>query len=102
MDVQVIGFDQLKKDYPSCKDFVVIYADIAAGQHADYADFYVHDGYLFKESLLCLPKTSLREQVILELHAGGAAGHFGLDKTIYMAESRFYWPSLKRDVAKIV
>jgi hypothetical protein len=40
--------------------------------------------------------------VIWELHAGGAAGHFWRDKTIAMVGDRFYWPSLKRDVAKAV
>jgi hypothetical protein len=38
----------------------------------------------------------------MELHSGGAAGHFGRDKTIAMVEDRFYWPSIKRDVAKTV
>ncbi|XP_057983708.1 uncharacterized protein LOC131168360 [Malania oleifera] len=32
----------------------------------------------------------------------GAAGHFGRDKTIAMVEDRFFWPSLKRDIAKVV
>jgi hypothetical protein len=30
------------------------------------------------------------------------AGHFGRDKTIEEVERQFYWPSLKKDVAKIV
>jgi hypothetical protein len=39
---------------------------------------------------------------VWELHAGGLAGHFGLDKTIEEVERQFYWPGLKRDVAKII
>ena len=49
-----------------------------------------------------MPNTSLREEVIQELHSGGAAGQFGRDKTIAMVEDRYYWPRLKRDVAKVV
>ena len=40
--------------------------------------------------------------MIWELHSGGAAGHFGRDKTIAMIEHRFYCPSLKRNEAKNV
>ena len=36
------------------------------------------------------------------MHAGGLAGHFGRDKTIAFVEDRFYWLSLKKDVARIV
>ena len=37
-----------------------------------------------------------------EIHAGGLAGHFGQNKTIEAVKHHFYWPSLKKDVAKIV
>ena len=36
------------------------------------------------------------------MHVGGLAGHFGNDKSIEAVEYRFYWPSLKHDVAKHV
>ena len=36
------------------------------------------------------------------MHAGCLAGHFERDKTIALVEDRFYWPYLKRDVARIV
>jgi len=51
---------------------------------------------------LCLPKTSIRDFVIQELHKGGLAGHFGRDKTISLVEDRFFWPSLKKDVAMVI
>ena len=89
MAVQVVGFDLLK-DYPSCKDFSIIYAGLVAGQHAEYLDFSLHDGYLFKGTRLCLPNTSIRQDAIRELHSGGVAGHFGRDKTIAMVENQFY------------
>ena len=90
MAIQVVGFDFSKQGYGSCKNFSIIYATLLAGDLGAYLDFSFHDGYLFKGTHLCLPSTSLREQVIWELHSGGAAGHFGRDKTIAMTEDRFY------------
>ena len=40
--------------------------------------------------------------LVWELHVGGLIGHFGNEKTIEVVEYRFYWPSLKHDVAKHV
>jgi len=92
MAIQVVGFDLLKKDYSSCKDFSIIFAELQSGQQTNYAGFSLHDGYLFKGTCLCLPNTSIREQVTWELHGGGAAGHFGREKTIAMVEDLFIGP----------
>ena len=62
----------------------------------------LQDGYLFCSRKLCIPRTSLREFLVWELHAGGLDGHFGRNKTIEAVEHRFYWPSLKRDVARLI
>ena len=102
MATQVVGFDFLKQDYGSCKDFSNIHTTLLARNLGAYLDFSLHDGYLFKGTRLCLPNTSLRKKVIWELHSGEAAGHFGRDKTIAMTEDWFYWPSLKKDVAKTI
>ena len=81
-----MGFDLLKRDHPSSKDFNIICVDLVARQHVEYLDFSLHDGYLFKGTCLCLPNTSIHEEVIRELHSGGAAGHFERVKTITMVE----------------
>nr|CAN72140.1 hypothetical protein VITISV_017107 [Vitis vinifera] len=47
-------------------------------------------------------KTSLRDHVIWELHGSGMDGHFGQDKTIALVEDHFFWPSLKKDVWKVI
>lgn len=39
---------------------------------------------------------------MFELHAGGLAAHTSRDKTIVLVESWFYWPHLRRDVARYV
>ena len=102
MAIEVVGFDFLKQGYGSCKDFSIIYATLLAEDLGGYLDFSLHDGYLFKGTRLCLLNTSLREQVIWELHSRGAVGHFGKDKIIASIEDQFYWPSLKKDMARTI
>ena len=42
------------------------------------------------------------ETLSWEVHAGGLTGHFGWNKTNEVVEYRFYWPSLKKDAAKVI
>ncbi|GJS74946.1 RNA-directed DNA polymerase [Tanacetum coccineum] len=65
-------------------------------------EFLLLDGYLFKGDRLCITKTSLRSQLIKEIHAGGLSALLGRDKTIASVESRFSWPQLKRVVGAFV
>jgi len=100
--VEVLSFDKLKGTYTSCPDFSLIYLNLLAGNRNHHVDFVIHDGFLFKRSKLCIPKTSFRYFLVWEMHAVGLAGHLGKDRTIALVADRFYWPSLKRDVHRIV
>ena len=102
MSAHVIGFDRLKNEYSVCPEFGIIYNEVSNGNRQEYLDFLVENGYLFKVTKLCIPRTSFRDLLIWEMHAGGLAGHFGSDKTIALVEDRFYWPYLKRVVVRIV
>ncbi|KAK8954475.1 hypothetical protein KSP39_PZI002180 [Platanthera zijinensis] len=98
----VDGLDQIILDYPGCPDFGEIYTALSRDPPEPVNGFQIWEGYLYRGSHMCIPSTSYRDYLIWELHAGGAAGHFGRDKSIAIVEDRFYWPGLKRDVARVV
>lgn len=63
------------------------------------SDYVLHDGYLFQDNRLCVPEGSWRLQIIHELHS---EGHVGRDRTLQLVLESFYWPSVRRDVARFV
>ena len=44
-------------------------------------DFMLQNGLLFKNSQLCVPNFSMRENIIQEKHSGGLTRNFGAYKT---------------------
>ena len=90
MSAHVIEFDRLKYEYFAYLDFGIIYDEVSNGNHHKYVDFLVENDYLFKMTKLCIPRTSFRDLLIWEMHAGGLSVHFERDKTIALVEDRFY------------
>ncbi|GJS12980.1 putative CCCH-type zinc finger family protein, partial [Tanacetum coccineum] len=78
MQVQVVGFEIFKELYGDDPEFSVIWEKC---QGQPYQRFVMQNRFLFRDNRLCIPKCSLRESIIMEGHAGGLAGHFGVDKT---------------------
>ncbi|KAL5579082.1 hypothetical protein UlMin_011524 [Ulmus minor] len=100
LSTHIVAFDSLKDTYHTDDDFAQIWYKCTNHNHSD--DFLIADGFLFKGTRLCIPRTSLRESIIKDLHSGGLSGHLGQTKTINAAETRYYWPQLKRDVNNFV
>ena len=65
-------------------------------------DYLTQGGLLFKSNKLCIPKCSMRENIIKEEHNGGLFGHFGQDKTFALVNAFYYWPKMQTDVKKFV
>lgn len=61
------------------------------------SDCVILNGYLFSSLQLCILYSSLREQVIQELHGDNHLK--GRDKTLAMISSDYYWFKLISDVA---
>ena len=58
----------------------------------------IQDGLLFKSNHVCIPKCSMRENLIKEKHNGGLSGNFGHDKTLEQLKHFYFWPRMRIDV----
>lgn len=74
--------------------FAVLYpADPFIGRiwedvHSNCAtDFTLHDGFLFRDTRICIPDCSLRLQLVSELHNEGHVGH---DRTVQLVSFSYF------------
>ena len=77
MSVKVTGFERLKDDYESCLDFGELYTSLSNAPRPILDDYTLQEGYLFKANKLCIPRFSMRDFLVWEIHARGLTGHFG-------------------------
>jgi hypothetical protein len=98
LNAKLLGFEHIKEMYSKDDDFGAIFDACELGA---LDKFYKHDGYLFRENKLCIPKCSLRELLVLESHGGGLMGHFGVTKTLDILREHFFWPHMRKHVEKI-
>jgi hypothetical protein len=96
MHTKVVNFDTFRELYTTNPSFGKIFSKLSLSKCSDYV---ILNGYLFCGLQLCISDSSLREQIILELHG---EGHFGRDKTLALVSSDYYWPKLTSDVARYV
>ena len=68
---------------------LAIFIRFVGRYNTDFSEFLIQDGLLFKGHQLCIPKCSMRDNIIKEKHCGGMSGHFDLDKTLEVVR-RYY------------
>ncbi|WVZ70559.1 LOW QUALITY PROTEIN: hypothetical protein U9M48_019218 [Paspalum notatum var. saurae] len=100
-EAELPGMEQIKDLYEDDDDFGQVWFKHLQGQPLG-EEYVVQDGYLFKKDRLCIPRSSLRDKLIRELHSSDLSGHVGRDKTIANLQARYYWPQLKKDARKFV
>jgi hypothetical protein len=97
MSAKMLGFEYVKDMYADDANFSDVYK---ACDKATFRKFYKHDGYLFKESKLCVPSCSMRELLVREAHGGGLMGYFGVKKTLDILHEHLdylaYWITCPR------
>ncbi|XP_071739810.1 uncharacterized protein [Rutidosis leptorrhynchoides] len=82
--VHLTGLGTWKQAYATDRDFGQIWEACSQGHR------------------LCIPCGSLRDDIVVESHAGGLAGHFGRDKTLALIKDHFYCPHMLKDVNRVV
>ena len=80
----------MTNSYADCPDFGTIYSTLHSGPSHEFSEYLIQDGFLFKGVKLYVPKTSVRDFLIWELHAGGLARYFEKNKTIATVEDHFF------------
>jgi hypothetical protein len=64
--------------------------------------YIVSDGFVFRANKLCIPASSVRLLLLQEAHGGGLMGHFAAKKMEDILVGHFFWPKMRRDVARLV
>ena len=61
-------------------------------------EYFIQEGMLFKGIQLCIPRSSMRLNLIKEKHCGGLSRHFWIDKMFIFLKDKYYWPQMYKDV----
>ena len=103
--IQVFGFEHLRDLYETDIDFQQAQRACKNPVEVDrepWMEYNLQDGLLFKNSKLCVPRCSMRENLIHNKHNGGMAGHFGSDKTIGQLSHFYVLPRMRYEVENFV
>ncbi|GJY79709.1 putative nucleotidyltransferase, ribonuclease H [Tanacetum coccineum] len=96
MQVDVPGLDVIRDMVTVDPYFSVVLQGVQDGEKPD---FFIHDGFLFKGNQLCISDSSLRLQIIKELHG---EGHVGRDCTLQLVQASYFWPTMRKELDRYV
>ena len=106
MTFAVLGFNEMKELYDANPDFSKAWRECRAPNITDhiskYDEYFIQEGMFFKGIQLCIPRISMRLNLIKEKHSGGLVGHFGIDKAMSLLKEKYYWRQMYKDVQNFV
>jgi hypothetical protein len=103
--VRTLGFDDLRDMYVGDQDFGEAYEAAENPiliDRSQWAEYMIQEGLLFRGNQLCIPKCSMRDNLLKEKHNGVLAGHFGHDKKFAKLNESYFWPGMRADVKRFV
>jgi hypothetical protein len=96
--VKTLGFEHLKNMYHDDIDFKEAYEAFDSPVLRDriqWTKYMIQEGLLFRGHQLCIPKCSIRDNLLKEKHKEGLAGHFDNDKTFSQLRNSYYWLGMR-------
>jgi hypothetical protein len=103
--VKTLGFNDLRDMYTDDQDFKEAYEAVenpVLRDRSQWAEYMIQEGLLFRGNRLCIPKCSMRENLLKEKHSGGLAGHFGHEKTFVKLNESYFWPGMRAEVKRFM
>jgi hypothetical protein len=100
-----LGFENLRDMYAGDEYFAEAYEaaeNIVLRDRSPWLDYMIQEVLLFRGNQLCIPKFSMRENLLKEKHSGGLAGHFGHDKTFVKLNESYFWLGMRSDVKRFI
>jgi hypothetical protein len=91
--VKTLGFDDLRDMYRDDLDFKEVYEateNPILRDKSQWIEYMIQEGLLFKGNQLCIPKCSMKENLLKEKHSGGLVGHFSHDKTFSKLNESYF------------
>jgi hypothetical protein len=82
--VETLGFEHIKGMYhedPYFKEAQKACENPLIRDKSQWMEYFIQDWLLFKGIQLCIPKFSMRDNLLKENHSGGLTRHFSHDKT---------------------
>jgi hypothetical protein len=92
-----LGFDDLRDMYADDQDFKEAYEaakNLVLGDWSQWMEYMIQEGLFFIGNQLCIPKCSMRENLLKEKHSVGLVGHFGHEKTFTKLNESYFWPRM--------